>query len=129
MLSRCFNPRVDRFPVYGGRGITVCDRWRGPEGYPNFLADMGRRPTSGHSLDRIDPDGDYAPGNVRWATTKVQAHNRTNNRRIEYRGEVLTLTQAAELSGVGRSTLANRLNAGWPVERAMSAPLRRRCRP
>lgn len=129
MLSRCFNPKVERYPLYGGRGITVCDRWRGSEGYPHFLADMGRRPTPAHSLDRKNVDGNYTPENVRWAVAEVQGRNRTNNRRVEYAGRFITLAEAAEISGIKRATLANRLNQGWPIERAMAAPLRRRAQP
>ena len=73
MIKRCSNPKCKEWPRYGGRGIKVCDSWKN---YQNFLADMGRRPTPSHSLDRIDVDGNYEPGNVRWATHSEQAQNR-----------------------------------------------------
>lgn len=72
MRSRCENPNQPHYPRYGGRGIKVCERWRD---FANFLADMGERPSPRHSLDRIDSDGDYEPGNVRWATASEQRHN------------------------------------------------------
>ncbi len=78
MISRCENPNVDRYPVYGGRGIKVCARWRGS--FENFLADMGRKPSPEHSIDRIKVNGNYEPGNCRWATPDVQARNKQNSR-------------------------------------------------
>lgn len=74
MRHRCRNPKVTAFKNYGGRGITVCDRWH--DSFADFLADMGKRPTLGHTLDRIDNDGNYEPGNCRWATWDVQSKNR-----------------------------------------------------
>jgi hypothetical protein len=73
MLGRCRNPQGENWENYGGRGIKVCERWLS---YPNFLADMGRKPTPAHSIDRIDVDGNYEPNNCRWATPKEQMQNR-----------------------------------------------------
>lgn len=80
MHQRCENPNASGFQHYGGRGIVVCQRWSGFDGFKNFIADMGFRPSREHSLDRIDVDGNYEPGNVRWATVKVQANNRRNSK-------------------------------------------------
>lgn len=77
MLRRCYDPEHPRYADWGGRGIRVCARWHE---YPNFLADMGTRPT-GRTLDRKDNEGDYEPGNCRWATPKEQQANRRNSRR------------------------------------------------
>lgn len=75
MIDRCTNPNNNGYSRYGGRGITVCDRWRGKDGFKNFKEDMGPRP-EGYSIDRIDFDGNYEPGNCRWASASQQIHNR-----------------------------------------------------
>lgn len=80
MFGRCDNPRHPRYSSYGGRGITICDRWRGNRGFVHFLADMGERP-EGLTLDRVDNDRGYSPGNCRWATPKQQANNRRKARK------------------------------------------------
>ena len=78
MKKRCLLPTNDSYPNYGGRGITICDRWLN---FENFLEDMGKRPTKNHSIDRINNDGNYEPENCRWATSKQQANNRSTNKR------------------------------------------------
>lgn len=75
MIQRCTNPKNPVFKHYGGRGIKVCDRWLGKDGFINFVKDMGKRPSSKHSIDRIDNDGNYEPANCRWATQKQQCNN------------------------------------------------------
>lgn len=80
MKNRCLNPKQRGYHNYGGRGITICDRWLGEAGYENFKADMGLRP-KGTSIDRINNDGNYEPGNCRWASRKEQAGNKRNSRK------------------------------------------------
>lgn len=75
MIYRCYDEKHDRYYHYGAKGIKVCERWLGENGYQNFKQDMGERP-EGHTLDRIDPTGDYTPENCRWATWEQQMENR-----------------------------------------------------
>ncbi len=121
MKQRCFNPNDDRYADYGGRGITVCDAWR--ESFEIFLQDMGPRPL-GHTLDRIDNDGNYEPANCRWATAAEQARNKRNNIIVEWRGARMTLKDAAQLKGIHPATVWCRLERGWSLERALTTPPR-----
>lgn len=125
VIARCTNPRSKDFPRWGGRGITVCDEWR--SSFLNFYRDMGPRPSPSHSIDRIDNDGAYEPGNCRWATQAEQQRNRRNNRWYTHEGETLTLAGWSERLGIPYFTLRTRLDQlGWTVDRALSTPVRRR---
>lgn len=118
MKSRCHSPTNDTYATYGGRGIAVCQRWR--DSFEAFLADMGPRPI-GASLDRIDGTGNYEPGNCRWATQVVQQNNRSNNVRVRYRGEEVTLKEVARRTGVKyRRLWENFRNAGLSLEEAIA---------
>lgn len=119
MKSRCYWPRSINFDRYGGRGISVCDRWR--DSFENFLADMGPRPSPTHMLDRIDNDGNYEPGNCRWATPVEQARNQSTNRIVTVRGQTMTLAEARETFAphLKRGTFAARLSRGWALEAAL----------
>lgn len=122
LRTRCNNPLHRQYPQYGGRGITVCKRW---DDFENFLADMGPRPSVRHTIDRYpDNDGNYEPGNCRWATWTEQANNRRNNRFVEYKGQSLTLAEARRISNctLPQSTFQNRLKRGWDVVTALEAP-------
>jgi hypothetical protein len=119
MNQRCYKEYNTEYKNYGARGITVCDRWRGPSGYQNFLADMGRRPSPQHSIERKDNNGNYSPENCVWATALEQGANKRNNRLVTHQGETLHLSEWARRTGVKRRTLAARLDAGWPIEEAL----------
>lgn len=93
MRSRCLSPADKIYKYYGGRGIRVCQRWL--DSFQAFVEDVGVRPSKNHSIDRIDNDGHYEPGNVRWATRIEQTNNMSTNRLVEYRGETTTLSMLA----------------------------------
>lgn len=119
MRERCFNPNNSRYARYGGRGITICECWNT---YENFLADMGQRPSPQHSIERINNDGNYEPSNCKWATRKEQQQNILHARRITFNGLTLCLSEWARRIGAAPATITGRLQRGWPLEKAMTAP-------
>lgn len=117
MNGRC---RRRSLPSYGGRGISVCREWTGPGGFLRFFASVGPRPSPSHSLDRIDNNGNYCPGNVRWATKSQQSTNTRQNRHVTAIGKTMTIGEWARESGLCPSTIAYRLGRGMPPDLAIS---------
>ena len=122
MIRRCEDSSGHNYHLYGGRGITVCERWR--NSFAAFLADMGRPPSSAHSLDRVDNDGNYEPGNCRWATMPEQMRNARTTRMIEFDGRIQCLKDWAKETGVPSASICRRLGLGWPIRRALTTPNR-----
>ncbi len=120
--GRCYNQNDKRFSAYGGRGIGVCERWRGPDGTANFIADMGPRP-AGTTLDRIDVNGNYEPGNCRWATAREQLQNLRATVRISHDGRTMTAEEWAAKTGISQRTLTARIRRGWDHSRAVTQPV------
>lgn len=119
MINRCENPSNKGYSNYGGRGITVCERWHT---FEHFLEDMGP-PPEGMWLERIDNDGPYSPNNCKWATPKEQINNRRVTPRFVYKGREYTMTDLVDLSKVSRTTLRARIyNLKWSVEKAVETP-------
>ena len=123
MKSRCRRPRDKEVLCYSGRGIGVCERWLGPSGFANFLVDMGLRPSPQHSIDRINNDGNYEPGNCRWATPIEQARNTRHNHLVEVNGVCKCLSEWSHDTGIKVGTLIRRLARGWSAARAVGTPL------
>lgn len=124
IIQRCHNPKNTYFRIYGGRGIAVCDRWL--SSFENFLADMGRRPSGAASIDRINNDDGYKPGNCRWATPLQQARNNRRNRHLTAFGEKKTMAEWAADPRC-RTTydgLRLRLKNGLPIGKALTKPPR-----
>lgn len=109
MRQRCFNPKSKAYPRYGGRGVTICEAWGD---YAVFRKDVGEPPEHGMTLERIDNNGNYEPGNVRWATRKEQANNRATNVVLTWKGKSMTLKQWAEHLGWKYGLIASRWKKG-----------------
>lgn len=118
MRRRCTKRQRPEWQHYGRRGIRVCNEWMND--FPAFFAHVGPRPSLEHSIDRIDNDRGYEPGNVRWATPKEQGRNKRVNRLVTHDGETLTVPEWSERTGVGRSTIRERLKHGWSVSNALT---------
>lgn len=124
MKQRCFNPNTKQFDDYGGRGITVCDRWK--DSFSNFVNDMGERPP-GLTLERKNNNGNYEPDNCEWASRLDQGKNRrpqVTEIFLIHDGQRHNLTQWSAITGLGRSVIYNRLSRGWPIHRVLGSPTR-----
>lgn len=118
MIGRCRNPTDKAYRNYGARGITVCQKWI--DSFFAFLADVGSRPSGSHSIDRIDNNGNYEPGNCRWATFKQQQRNRSDNRLLTAFGKTMCVADWADESGLTAGLINCRLRYGWSHEEAVS---------
>ena len=121
MKQRCFNPNCKRYPDYGGKGITVCDRWK--NSFQNFLADMELKPSPKHSIDRIDNNADYSPENCRWSTRVEQQNNTRYNRLITIGNDTRTIAQWTKEMGFERTVIHSRLKDGWSDYDAVMTPV------
>ena len=120
MRSRCNNPKHERYKDYGGRGITICDRWNK---FENFADDLGPRPSADHSLDRIDPNGNYTPENCKWSTPPEQGRNRRRTVFVDYKGKREKMADLIAQSGLKDSVVWHRVRYGWPLEIALTTPV------
>jgi hypothetical protein len=123
--GRCLNPNMKFYKDYGGRGIKVCDKWK--DDFLAFLADVGLRPSPLHTIDRHpNNDGNYEPGNVRWATRDQQVANRRSTRMVMLDGSRIPVSEACRRLGLNRKTVCGRIDRGWAPEDAITPPLWRR---
>ena len=123
MKDRCYNTKDKVFPRYGGRGIFICDRWLGKEGFNNFLEDMGESPFK-HQIERINNDGPYSPENCRWATVKEQSRNRRSTHKVTIYDKTMCLSDWAKLFELPHQRIyARRCKLNWSVSLALFVPL------
>lgn len=114
MIYRCYNPSIRVFYRYGGRGISVCDEWRGS--FTAFAQYVGERPGPKYQLDRINNDGNYEPGNVRWATPKQNCRNSSKVKNMLVNGRYMSVAELAETLGIHANTVRTRLRLGWSLD-------------
>lgn len=116
--ARCFNAGHPSFHNYGGRGVSMCEKWK--NSFSDFIKDVGSRPSLHHSLDRYpDKNGNYEPGNIRWATPKEQGRNRRDNVIISHHGQTMCVSEWAEKLGLTDSLINDRLKLGYSPEKAL----------
>lgn len=117
MRQRCNNPNNHAYHRYGGRGIRVCERWA--SSFEAFISDMGPRPSRRHTIERIDNNGDYHPGNCKWATYAEQSINTSHVRLLDYNGRILPIAEWSRVTGVNASVISARLKRGWALGQAL----------
>jgi len=123
MRNRCYYKKSETFNRYGALGITVCDQWR--DSFETFLADMGKCPPD-HSLDRIDPAGNYSPENCRWADMETQQTNKKRTKKATLNGETKAVSIWCRILGISYRTVRARIEHGWSPERAIRTPIKYR---
>lgn len=124
MKNRCYNSNVDRYDRYGGRGITVYEKWRDSfEAFYKWAIDNGY--SDKLSIDRKDVNGNYTPDNCRWISMDKQADNKSNSRIFEYNGEAHTVSEWSKILGISRDIIWNRIKRGWDIERVFTQPIRK----
>jgi hypothetical protein len=120
MKTRCYNNKEAGWSRYGGRGINVCKEWL--KDFWAFYDHIGPRPTQKHSIDRINNDGNYEPGNVRWVLPQENVRNSTSVKWLTHNGKTMTVGDWADCLGICPKTLSRRFSLGWSVEKALSTP-------
>lgn len=118
MMDRCYREKAKNYPLYGGRGISVCEEWHNIENFEKWVHESGY--AEGLTLDRVNPNGDYSPSNCRWATRKEQANNKRNTHYLTYNGQTKTISDWSKEIGINRSTINNRFFKGLPIELVLS---------
>jgi hypothetical protein len=122
MRGRCYDAKHKNYTNYGGRGITVCERW--VSDFKAFLMDMGRKPDPKFTIERDDVNGNYQPGNCRWIARKDQGRNKRNSVFVTYGGKKMLLIDLVEELGLSRNVVHCRLNAGWTLAQAIALPVK-----
>ena len=122
MVTRCYNPNSNHYRNYGGRGIEVCDRWLGENGFENFVRDMGERPSSKHSIDRINVNKGYEPSNCRWATTKEQSRNKQTTKYVYLNGCEIPLAELCEMFGLSYWCVSHKIRRGFDLDYIVHHP-------
>ena len=120
MKNRCLNPKAKSYARYGGRGVRVFPAWI--ESFAAFISYLGPRPSTNHSLDRVENDGHYWPGNVRWATVEQQANNKSGTVYLTYKGKTQSIALWCIELGLTRPTVYKRAAKGWPVHAVLGLP-------
>lgn len=121
MTQRCLNKNNPNYTDYGGKGISICERWLK---FENFLADMGERPSIEHSIDRKNNSKGYEPENCRWATQIEQQNNKRSNRLLTFNGKVQTMAEWSRDTGIKYQIIQNRIHLGWTHEEALTTPIK-----
>ncbi len=125
MKQRCYNQNLPHYENYGARGITICDRWLGDEGFDNFIKDMGPRPDDDLEIDRVNNELGYSPENCRWTDRTTNSRNTRRNLYVTFNGVTQCATTFDDEYGLPRGTVGRRIHLGWTPERAITTPLRR----